>query len=88
MAKSNCWKPECEFTGSKAVSDTTPGRCTKEGGYISNAEINEILLSGGGKKAFYDKSAESNILLYKGTNLLLRIRIPGTNRWQATISVT
>lgn len=80
MAKPDCWKPECEFTGSKAVSDATPGRCTKEGGYISNAEINEILLSGGSKKAFYDSSSESNILLYKGTYLLSSICVSGTNR--------
>jgi hypothetical protein len=68
MAKPGCWKPMCEFTGSKVLSDATPGRCTKEGGYIANAEINEILLSGVGMQTFYDESSESNILLYKGIN--------------------
>ncbi|KAJ4021153.1 hypothetical protein NW752_004160 [Fusarium irregulare] len=66
MAKAGCWKPTCEFTGSKALSDATPGRCTKEGGYISNAEIQEILLSGEGIETMYDRTSESNILLYKG----------------------
>ncbi|QPC78100.1 hypothetical protein HYE68_008852 [Fusarium pseudograminearum] len=42
MAKSDCWKPECEFTGSKAVFRCSPWKMY-EGGYISNAEINEIL---------------------------------------------
>jgi hypothetical protein len=68
MAKEGCWKPICEFIGSKALSDVTPGRCTKEGGYIANAEIQEILLSGEGIKTIYDESSESNILLYNGLN--------------------
>ncbi|EKJ70067.1 hypothetical protein FPSE_09760 [Fusarium pseudograminearum CS3096] len=39
MAKSDCWKPECEFTGSKAVSDAAPGRCD----YISYMTDNDKL---------------------------------------------
>lgn len=73
MAKAGCWKPTCEFTGSKALSDATPGRCTKEGGYISNAEIQEILLSGEGVETMYDRTSESNILLYKGMKLTMNI---------------
>ncbi|SPJ78830.1 uncharacterized protein FTOL_07221 [Fusarium torulosum] len=58
--------PSGKCIRSHVLSDATPGRCTKEGGYIANAEINEILLSGVGMQTFYDESSESNILLYKG----------------------
>ncbi|KAJ4157870.1 hypothetical protein NW754_009520 [Fusarium falciforme] len=66
MAKDGCYGPMCEFTGSRTKSDAKPGRCTKTSGYLANAEINEILLSGKMSKAFYDKNSQSNVILYEG----------------------
>ncbi|KAF4450549.1 glycoside hydrolase family 18 protein [Fusarium austroafricanum] len=65
MAKDGCWKSMCEFTGSRTESDANPGRCTKTGGYLAYAEIQEIVLSGKGR-AFYDEDSESDIILYDG----------------------
>ncbi|KAL6351717.1 hypothetical protein LRP88_15008 [Fusarium phalaenopsidis] len=66
LAKDGCYGPMCEFTGSRTESDAKPGRCTKTSGYLANAEINEILLSGKMSKAFYDKNSQSNVILYEG----------------------
>ena len=67
MAQDGCWKPECEFTGSRIESDAAPGRCTKTGGYLAYAEIMELLRKGDdGLKLFHDKGSESDIMLYKG----------------------
>ena len=66
MAKDGCYGPMCEFTGSRTESDAKPGRCTKTSGYLANAEINKILLSGKMSKAFYDKNSQSNVILYEG----------------------
>jgi hypothetical protein len=65
MAVDGCWGPMCDFTGSRLVSDAQPGRCTETGGYISNAEINEIIRAGGGRQ-FHDGASNSDILIYKG----------------------
>ncbi|KAF7555882.1 hypothetical protein G7Z17_g1807 [Cylindrodendrum hubeiense] len=67
MAQNNCWKPDCEFTGSRTKSDASPGRCTKTGGYLAFAEIMELLRKGSsGIRAFHDEDSESDIVLYKG----------------------
>ncbi|KAH6688887.1 glycoside hydrolase family 18 protein [Plectosphaerella plurivora] len=65
MATDGCWGPLCEFTGTRLESDANPGRCTDTRGYISNAEINEIIRSGQGRQ-FHDGESNSDILLYKG----------------------
>jgi hypothetical protein len=61
----------CDFTGTKARSDATPGRCTKTSGYLSLAEINEIIKrSGGGTfQTFYDDASQTDVLLYNGWSL-------------------
>ncbi|KAF5023085.1 hypothetical protein F66182_4842 [Fusarium sp. NRRL 66182] len=67
MATDGCWKPTCEFTGSKTESDAAPGRCTKTGGYLAFAEIMELLRKGvSGLKTFHDADSESDIVLYNG----------------------
>ncbi|KAH7143395.1 glycoside hydrolase family 18 protein [Dactylonectria macrodidyma] len=66
MAKDGCYTAMCEFTGSRTKSNANPGRCTKQSGYLANAEINEIILKDGNYKTFYDKDSQSNILLYSG----------------------
>lgn len=70
MAINDCWGPMCEFTGTKTESDANPGRCTKTGGYISNAEINEIIRAGIGQ-LLHDHESNTDVLLYKGLIFIL-----------------
>ncbi|KAM7214665.1 hypothetical protein V8F06_009986 [Rhypophila decipiens] len=65
MAVDGCWGPMCDFTGSRLQSDAQPGRCTDTRGYISLAEINDILRTGEGRQ-FHDGASNSDILLYQG----------------------
>jgi hypothetical protein len=65
MAVDGCWGPMCEFTGSRLVSDANPGRCTDTAGYISNAEINELIQNGNGR-VLYDRKSDTDVLLYNG----------------------
>ncbi|KAL7936606.1 putative glycosyl hydrolase, family 18 [Trichoderma chlorosporum] len=65
MAKAGCTGPMCQFTGSPRESNAAKGRCTGTAGYISNAEINEIITNGKVTKQFTD--AGSNILVYNDT---------------------
>ncbi|KAK2599166.1 hypothetical protein QQS21_005356 [Conoideocrella luteorostrata] len=66
MAQNGCWGPDCDFTGSRTQSDAAPGRCTKTGGYLSNAEINEIITRGDGVEVLHDGKSNTDVLLYKG----------------------
>ncbi|PNP53750.1 hypothetical protein THARTR1_05874 [Trichoderma harzianum] len=61
MSSNSCTGPTCRFTGPK--SGATPGRCTKTAGYISNAEIFEILGAGNGS-THHDTGSDSDIALY------------------------
>ncbi|CAG8961706.1 hypothetical protein HYFRA_00006246 [Hymenoscyphus fraxineus] len=66
MASDGCWGPMCDFTGSRTQSDANAGRCTKTGGYLSNAELIEIIQRGGATQTFHDGASNSDILLYQG----------------------
>lgn len=66
MAQDGCWGPTCDFTGSRTVSDANPGRCTKTGGYLAAAEINEIIKRGDGAQTFHDDASNTDVMLYKG----------------------
>jgi hypothetical protein len=65
MASAGCDGPNCQFTGTNRVSNAAKGRCTDTGGYISNAEIDEILKSNRVTKQW--KAAGSNIMVYDKT---------------------
>ncbi|CAM1508945.1 Fc.00g026840.m01.CDS01 [Cosmosporella sp. VM-42] len=65
MAQAGCTGPLCKFTGSARVSNAAKGRCTSTSGYISNAEINDIIDYGNVNKQWTD--AGSNILVYNNT---------------------
>ena len=67
MAAAGCTGPECRFTGTNSTSDAKPGRCTKTGGYLANAEINEIIGGGNGSiLTWYDDVTASDYLVYNG----------------------
>jgi len=65
MAQAGCDSEECTFTGSPRESNAAKGRCTGTGGYISNAEIDEIIQSGKVNKQW--KKEGSNIMVYNDT---------------------
>ncbi|KAL7785632.1 glycoside hydrolase family 18 protein [Trichoderma ceciliae] len=65
MAAAGCDGPMCKFTGSPRESNAYAGRCTNTAGYISNAEIKEIIASGKINKQWV--AAGSDILVYNNT---------------------
>jgi GH18 family chitinase len=55
--------PGCTFVGPN--SGATPGNCTKTAGYISNAEIDEIInLNASGVRYVFDAASDSDTLFY------------------------
>jgi GH18 family chitinase len=65
MAQSGCDSPQCTFTGSARQSNAAKGRCTDTSGYISNAEIDEIIELGNVNKRWTAEG--SNIMVYNDT---------------------
>jgi GH18 family chitinase len=65
MADGSCDGPECLYTGDRLNSDATKGKCTTTGGYLADAEINEIM-SGLSRvvKSYVDSTSNSDILVY------------------------
>ncbi|KAK1990037.1 glycoside hydrolase [Colletotrichum falcatum] len=66
MAVNGCWGPMCDFTGTRIESDANLGRCTTTKGYVSFAEINEIITQGSYSQMFHDGDSNTDALLYKG----------------------
>lgn len=67
MAKAGCSGPQCQFTGGNGQSAAEMGRCTSARGYISNAEIKEIIdKSAGSAKVWFDNDTASDYLVYNG----------------------
>lgn len=51
----------CTYDGASAAK---PGKCTKTGGYISNAEIDSIIKTGSVAKSWYDATVDADFLVY------------------------
>ncbi|EFQ99450.1 killer toxin alpha/beta [Nannizzia gypsea CBS 118893] len=66
MLEEGCTSPDCRFGGDRLHSTAKEGRCTRTAGYISNAEINEILITNDNAKTWYDRGSASNIITYNG----------------------
>ncbi|KAH7153580.1 glycoside hydrolase superfamily [Dactylonectria macrodidyma] len=64
MMDAGCRGPMCKYDGTVKAK---PGKCTKTGGYISNAEINSIIKTGSGTKTWYDKTVDADFLVYDST---------------------
>ncbi|KAL7802066.1 glycoside hydrolase family 18 protein [Trichoderma aethiopicum] len=66
MADPSCTGPHCQFTGPNSTA--TPGECTAEAGYISQAELEALGGSGlerrAGVKTWHDASSDSDIMTY------------------------
>ncbi|KAJ3573081.1 hypothetical protein NPX13_g4829 [Xylaria arbuscula] len=65
MAEAGCTSEGCKFTGSPQVSNAAKGRCTDTAGYLSNAEIQEIIATGKVNKQW--KGEGSNMMVYNDT---------------------
>jgi hypothetical protein len=75
LAEPGCKGPMCQFLGTRLESPAKKGRCTDVSGYISNAEIQEIVGSlsddadtGIKGEAWHDGASNSDMLLYDGTS--------------------
>ena len=68
MVNPRCVDATCKFKGPESAA--IPGECTGTAGYISNAEINDIISVGSNETSavtsYYDYDSNSDILLYGG----------------------
>ena len=70
MSDKSCTGEHCTFTGSFTVSEAEPGQCTGTGGYIANAELDEIHnyaeqgLQGFSSKRWYEEKIDTDIMVY------------------------
>lgn len=69
MADANCYGPNCGFTGTATQSDAKKGPCTKVAGYISDAEINDIINKSPGRinQNYVDATSNSRVVVYDDT---------------------
>lgn len=65
MEQAGCDLENCKFTGDNRTSNAAPGRCTGTSGYISNAEIKEIIATGRVNRQWQTEG--SNFLVYNDT---------------------
>jgi chitinase len=66
MTTPGCHGEMCTFTGPD--SGALPGPCTDTAGYISDAEINQILASDRVNHNFIDGKSQSNVLVCKSNS--------------------
>ncbi|RDW76305.1 Peptidoglycan-binding Lysin subgroup [Aspergillus mulundensis] len=64
MAEEGCTGPMCGFTGDRLNSDAQKGSCTDTAGYISNAEIDQILTLEDNVKSWHDGASNSDIMVW------------------------
>jgi chitinase len=70
MAQAGCTGPMCQFTANADnSSQAEPGECTATAGYISNAEINNLVNANvsSGAKTWYDSVTDSNYAVWDNT---------------------
>ncbi|PYH73563.1 uncharacterized protein BO88DRAFT_484478 [Aspergillus vadensis CBS 113365] len=64
-----CTGPECTYVGPD--SGATPGRYTQTAGYITNAEINEIIASNPTVQVLFNSGSDSDIIVYNETQWVI-----------------
>lgn len=65
MTTPGCTGPTCLYVGPQSAAQE--GNCTQTAGYISNAEINQIVTSNTSDvQAWYDKDSDSSMVVYQG----------------------
>ncbi|KAL2862689.1 uncharacterized protein BJX67DRAFT_292234 [Aspergillus lucknowensis] len=83
MSKEGCTGPECLFEGGWLDSKAKKGLCTDTAGYISNAEIDDIIQNNADVEQWYDSDSGSDILVYDGTEWVAYLGegLKQTRRW-------
>lgn len=71
MSQAGCTGPDCNFLGDRLNSPAKKGRCTQTSGYISNAELNEIMDFNDNVKSWHDGDSNSDIIVYDGKRLVI-----------------
>ncbi|KAH7029919.1 glycoside hydrolase superfamily, partial [Microdochium trichocladiopsis] len=66
MADPNCWGPTCKYLGTRDNSPAQKGKCTNTGGYLANAEIDDIKNGSVPFRELYDGGSDSDIMIYNG----------------------
>jgi hypothetical protein len=66
MSQAGCKGPMCTFTGDRLTSNAAKGSCTDTAGYISNAEIEDIISIGEKVDSWHDFDSNSDMLVYAG----------------------
>ncbi|KAL2831314.1 hypothetical protein BJY01DRAFT_240141 [Aspergillus pseudoustus] len=64
MSEKGCTGPDCFFQGDRLNSPAAKGVCTDTGGYISNAEIDEIADLDENVQTWHDGASNSDIMSY------------------------
>ena len=69
MAQAGCYTHDCLYTGSAAGSNAAEGPCTGTAGYISDAEIYDIVNNNSSRvnQNFIDSTSNSRIVVYDDT---------------------
>ncbi|KAL1954115.1 hypothetical protein VTO42DRAFT_1739 [Malbranchea cinnamomea] len=75
-----CYGPMCRYVGEESAA--APGRCTGERGYVSNAEINEIMVKKANAQWWRDEDSDSDIIVYDDTEWVAFMN--DQNRWART----
>jgi hypothetical protein len=63
MSEEGCTGPDCFFEGDRLNSPAAKGVCTDTGGYISNAEIDQIAFLGDNVQTWHDGASNSDIMV-------------------------
>ncbi|KAJ5827672.1 Glycoside hydrolase superfamily [Penicillium robsamsonii] len=80
MTKEGCSGPMCTYTGPK--SGARKGRCTDTAGYLSTAEINEIIDTNPDRTSTFDKASYSDILVYNKTEYVAYMSQDRKTEWE------
>jgi GH18 family chitinase len=66
MADAGCYGPSCLFTGTAIQSNAEVGPCTGTAGYISDAEVNDIITNNASRvnQNYIDSTSNSRIVVY------------------------
>ncbi len=67
MADASCHTEQCQFTGTRLESNAKKGPCTDTAGYISDAEIKDVIRSGRINHNYIDITSHTNIIVYDDT---------------------
>lgn len=86
MTEAGCTGPTCTYVGPDSAA--AQGECTQTAGYISNAEIDEIIYANASStSSWYDATTDSDYVVYNDTEWIAymseSVKDSRTSRWQA-----